>query len=127
MRPIAAAIDKLKGEAVGAVAISLLFSFLEPAHERLVAKRVQAAMPGVAVSLSCEVDPAFREYERTVVTAFDAYIKPVVDRYLADMTRHLAEADVCVPLQVMQSRGGLAGAETARLRPVRLFLSGPAA
>ena len=124
---IAAAIAKLKQEDVGAVAISLLFSFLDPTHERLVAKRVEAAMPGVAVSLSCEVDPAFREYERTVVTAFDAYIKPVVDRYLADMTRHLAEADVSVPLQVMQSRGGLAGAQTARLRPVRLFLSGPAA
>ena len=124
---IAAAIDTLKREDVGAVAICLLFSFLDPAHERLVAKRVQAAMPAVAVSLSCEVDPAFREYERTVTTAFDAYIKPVVDCYLADMTRHLAEADVSVPLQVMQSRGGLAGAETARLRPVRLFLSGPAA
>jgi len=124
---IAAAIDKLKGEDVSAVAISLLFSFLDPSHERRVAERVRAAMPGVAVSLSSEVDPAFREYERTVVTAFDAYIKPVVDRYLANMAGHLAEAKVSVPVQVMQSRGGLAGAETARLRPVRLFLSGPAA
>jgi len=124
---IAAAIDKLKQEDVGAVAISLLFSFLDPSHERRVAERVRAAMPGIAVSLSCEVDPAFREYERTVVTAFDAYIKPVVDRYLADMAGHLAQAEVSVPVQVMQSRGGLAGAETARLRPVRLFLSGPAA
>jgi N-methylhydantoinase A len=124
---IAAAIDKLQREDVGAVAICLLFSFLDPAHERRVAERVRAAMPHVAVSLSCEVDPAFREYERTVVTAFDAYIKPVVDRYLTNMAGHLAEAKVSVPVQVMQSRGGLAGAETARLRPVRLFLSGPAA
>jgi N-methylhydantoinase A len=124
---IAAAIDKLKREEVGAVAIALLFSFLNSSHERRVAERVRAAMPGVAVSLSCEVDPAFREYERTVVTAFDAYIKPVVDGYLADMASHLAQAEVSVPVQVMQSRGGLAGAETARLRPVRLFLSGPAA
>jgi N-methylhydantoinase A len=124
---IAAAIDKLKQEDVDAVAISLLFSFLDSSHERRVAERVRAAMPGVAVSMSSEVDPAFREYERTVVTAFDAYIKPVVDRYLANMAAHLAEAKVSVPVQVMQSRGGLAGAETARLRPVRLFLSGPAA
>jgi N-methylhydantoinase A len=124
---INAAIATLKAEKVSAVAISLLFSFLDPSHERRVAERVRAALPGVAVSLSCEVDPAFREYERTVVTAFDAYIKPIVERYLTDMGDHLAEAGVPAPLQVMQSRGGLAGAETARLRPVRLFLSGPAA
>ena len=124
---IAAAIDTLQQQRVDAVAICLLFSFLDPQHERLVAKRVRAAMPGVALSLSCEVDPAFREYERTVVTAFDAYIKPIVDRYLSDMVDHLAKVGVGVPVQVMQSRGGLAGAETARLRPVRLFLSGPAA
>jgi N-methylhydantoinase A len=124
---IAAAIDKLQQQRVDAVAICLLFSFLDPQHERLVAKRVRAAMPDVAVSLSCEVDPAFREYERTVVTAFDAYIKPIVDRYLSDMVDHLAKIGVRVPVQVMQSRGGLAGAETTRLRPVRLFLSGPAA
>ena len=79
------------------------------------------------MSISSEVDPAFREYERTVVTAFDAYIKPVVDRYLANLESGLAKAGVAAPLQIMQSRGGVAGAGTARLRPVRLFLSGPAA
>ena len=79
------------------------------------------------VSLSCEVDPAFREYERTVVTAFDAYVKPVVDRYLANLDAGLAAAHVPAPLQIMQSRGGISGSATARLRPVRLFLSGPAA
>jgi N-methylhydantoinase A len=124
---ITTAIAKLRQQNVEAVAISLLFSFLDASHERQVAERVRAAMPDVAVSLSSEVDPAFREYERTVVTAFDAYIKPMVDRYLADMAGHLAEAGVGVPVQVMQSRGGLAGAATARQRPVRLFLSGPAA
>src|SRR5207302_8484813 len=79
------------------------------------------------VSLSCEVDPAFREYERTVVTAFDAYVKPVVDRYLENLAAGLAAAAVPAPLQIMQSRGGISGAATARARPVRLFLSGPAA
>lgn len=121
------AIATLKREKVEAVAVSLLFSFLNPEHEQNVGERVRAAMPGVPVSLSSEVDPAFREYERTVVTAFDAYIKPVVDRYLGDMGEHLASAKVKVPLQVMQSRGGLAAATIARERPVRLFLSGPAA
>ena len=79
------------------------------------------------VSLSCEVDPAFREYERTCVTAFDAYVKPVVGRYLERMEQDLAGAGVGAPLQIMQSRGGVCSSAVARRRPVRLFLSGPAA
>jgi N-methylhydantoinase A/oxoprolinase/acetone carboxylase beta subunit len=124
---LAAAIDKLKAERVEAVAVALLFSFLNPAHEQRVRAAIEGAMPGVPVSLSSEVDPVFREYERTVVTTFDAYVKPIVRRYLADMERDLAKAGVPAPLQVMQSRGGLAGGTVARQRPVRLFLSGPAA
>jgi N-methylhydantoinase A/oxoprolinase/acetone carboxylase beta subunit len=77
--------------------------------------------------LSCEVDPTFREYERTVVTAFDAYMKPIVSRYLERLHDGLAAAQVTAPLQIMQSRGGLSGTSVARRRPVRLFLSGPAA
>src|SRR3954452_21435598 len=79
------------------------------------------------VALSCEVNPAFREYERTCVTAFDAYVKPVVGRYLEAMERDLAGAGVGAPLQIMQSRGGICSSAAARRRPVRLFLSGPAA
>ena len=124
---LAAAIAKLKAEGVEAIAVSLLFSFLAPEHERRVRGALVVAMPGVPVSISSEVDPVFREYERTVVTTFDAYVKPVVARYLAGMDRDLAKAGVVAPLQIMQSRGGLAGGEVARQRPVRLFLSGPAA
>ncbi|MGE0700544.1 MAG: hydantoinase/oxoprolinase family protein, partial [Hyphomicrobiaceae bacterium] len=124
---LAAAIDRLKAERVEAVAVALLFSFLNPDHERRVRAAVETAMPGIPVSLSSEVDPVFREYERTVVTTFDAYVKPIVGRYLANMERELSSAGVPAPLQVMQSRGGLAGCEVARQRPVRLFLSGPAA
>ena len=79
------------------------------------------------MSLSHEVDPAFREYERTVVTAFDAYVKPVIGRYLSRLEQGLAKSGVSAPLQVMQSRGGLMASPIARRRPVRLFLSGPAA
>ncbi len=124
---LARAIAKLKAADVEAVAVTLLFSFLAPEHERRVRAALEQAMPGVPVSISSDVDPVFREYERTVVTTFDAYVKPVVARYLADMARDLAQAGVAAPLQVMQSRGGLAGGEIARQRPVRLFLSGPAA
>ncbi len=124
---VRAAAAALLAADVEAVAVSLLFSFANPAHEQQVRAILAEIAPGLPVSLSSEVDPAFREYERTVVTAFDAYIKPVVDIYLARLTAKLGEAGVPAPLQVMQSRGGLAGSETARKRPVRLFLSGPAA
>ena len=122
-----AAIAKLATENVESVAVALLFSFLAPEHERRVRAALEAAMPGVPVSISSEVDPVFREYERTVVTAFDAYVKPVVARYLNNLDRNLKTAGVAAPLQIMQSRGGLASGEVARRRPVRLFLSGPAA
>lgn len=121
------AISKLLAERVEAVAVTLLFSFRNPAHEQALREVLAVMAPELPVSLSNEVDPAFREYERTVVTAFDAYIKPIVSRYLDDMARDLSAAGVTAPLQVMQSRGGLAGSATALRRPVRLFLSGPAA
>ena len=118
------AIAELIALDVKAIAVSLVFSFLDPTHERRIRDMIPAGIP---VSLSSDVDPAFREYERTCVTAFDAYIKPVVADYLANLEAGLATAGVTVPLQVMQSRGGLASSSIARQRPVRLFLSGPAA
>ena len=124
---VAAAADELVAAGARAIAVVFLFSFLNEAHERRAREIIAQRHPDVFVSLSCEVDPAFREYERTVVTTFDAYVKPVVDRYLANLDAGLAAAHVPAPLQIMQSRGGISGSATARLRPVRLFLSGPAA
>ncbi len=121
------AVDALVVDGVEAVAICFLFSFLEPKHEQRARDLITARHPGLAVSISCEVDPAFREYERTLVTAFDAYIKPIVDGYLDRLETNLKTAKVPAPLQVMQSRGGAAGATVVRRRPVRMFLSGPAA
>jgi len=124
---VALAADELVAAGAHAIAVVFLFSFLNDAHETRAREIINARHRDVFVSLSCEVDPAFREYERTVVTAFDAYVKPVVDRYLANLDAGLVRAAVPAPLQVMQSRGGVSGSATARLRPVRLFLSGPAA
>lgn len=121
------AVDDLVAADVQAIAVCLLFSFLDPTHERRIREVISARHPALPVSLSSDVDPAFREYERTCVTAFDAYIKPVVADYLAKMEQSLAAAGTPVPLQVMQSRGGLMSSTIARQRPVRLFLSGPAA
>jgi N-methylhydantoinase A/oxoprolinase/acetone carboxylase beta subunit len=117
----------LAGEGVQAIAICFLFSFLNPVHERRAAEIVREHHPGLMVSISSEVDPAFREYERTCITAFDAYLKPVIDRYLASMESDLETAGLRSPLQIMQSRGGIASSRVARRSPVRLFLSGPAA
>lgn len=118
---------ELVADGVEGIAIVFLFSFVNPAHERRAAEIIAAAHPDIALSLSSEVDPAFREYERTAVTAFDAYLKPVVVDYIARMGRDLVAAGVAAPLQIMQSRGGITGAANAAGRPVRLFLSGPAA
>ena len=118
---------ELVADGVQAIAVCYLFSFLHPAHEQRTRELIEAAHPGIAVSLSSEVDPTFREYERTVVTAFDAYMKPIVGRYLERLEEGLRAAHVTAPLQIMQSRGGLSGTTVARKRPVRLFLSGPAA
>jgi len=121
------AVDELVAEGVEAIAVSCLFSFLNPAHERRTREIIAERHPEIMVSLSSDVDPAFREYERTCVTAFDAYIKPVVGRYLEAMEQDLADDGVRTPLQIMQSRGGIISSRIARQRPVRLFLSGPAA
>ena len=122
----ARAIDELVEEGVEAIAVCFLFSFLNPAHENCVRALIAKNHPKIMVSVSHEVDPAFREYERTVVTAFDAFVKPLVDRYLEHLEGGLVGAGVKARLQIMQSRGGLSAAKVARQRPVRLFLSGPA-
>jgi len=121
------AVGDLVAADVQAIAVCLLFSFLDPTHERRIRDVIHAQYPALPVSLSSDVDPAFREYERTCVTAFDAYLKPVIADYLTNMERSLTAAGTKVPLQVMQSRGGLMSSAIARQRPVRLFLSGPAA
>ncbi|MBA2962283.1 MULTISPECIES: hydantoinase/oxoprolinase family protein [Ramlibacter] len=124
---LAAAVQALVDEGVQAIAICFLFSYMNPVHERQAADFIRERHPGLLVSLSSEVDPAFREYERTVVTCFDAYVKAGLDRYLAAMESDLAGAGVPATLQIMQSRGGVCSARVARRRPIRLFLSGPAA
>ncbi len=98
-RAVAQAVGELAAEGVEAIAVCYLFSFLNPAHERRTREIIADLHPELMVSLSCEVDPAFREYERTCVTAFDAYVKPVVGRYLeshgAAISRGPASARRC--------------------------------
>jgi N-methylhydantoinase A len=121
------AVDALvRRERIQAVAVSYLFSFLNPVHERRTREVLARRFPELGVSLSSEVDPVFREYERTCVTAFDAYVRPIVATYLRALEDELAGAGIKVELQVMQSRGALTRADLAIERPVSMLLSGPA-
>ncbi len=121
-----AAATALRRDGVQAIAVCYLFSFVNPAHERRTREICRQVAPEISVSLSSEVDPTFREYERLCVTAFDAYLGPVVKRYLAGLGETLRRLGIPgVPL-VMRSRGGIVSARLAAQAPVTLFLSGPA-
>ncbi len=111
---------QLQAAGVEAVAVSLLFSFLYPAHEQAIARHLRQA--GLLVSLSSEVLPEFREFERTSTTVINAYVSPVMERYLARLERDSRAAD----FRVMQSNGGSISAAQARREAVRCVLSGPA-
>jgi len=109
-----------------AVAVCLLFSFREPAHERAVANELRRRLPGAHVVASHEVAPEFREYERASTTAVDAYLGPTLGRYLHALARACARTNSPEPL-VMRSSGGLATLAEAAAHPAFVLLSGPAA
>src|ERR1051326_768037 len=123
-RAVAFLIDEHRIEAL---AVCYLFSFRNPRHELRTREIAAEVAPGLPISLSCEVDPVFREYERTCVTAFDAYVRPVMRGYLARLEAGLADAGIRTSVEVMQSRGAVAGADHILERPVLSLLSGPAA
>lgn len=112
---------------IDAVAVCYLFSFTNPDHEEQTAELIADAYPEVDVSLSSRINPRFREYERLVVTAFDAYLRPVIESYVSRMNEMLDEESIECELQIMQSRGGISSAEILEERPVASMLSGPAA
>ncbi|MGH9486736.1 MAG: hydantoinase/oxoprolinase family protein [Terriglobales bacterium] len=107
-----------------AIAVSLLFSFANPAHERAVAKALQPL--GLPLSLSHRILPEFREYERGTAVLINAYLAPTMGRYLQRLDQHLRRRSHPARLSVMQSSGGIIGAQVAAREPVRTILSGPA-
>src|SRR5271166_423025 len=124
---VAAAIDMLRREHVQSIAICLLHSYANPAHECAVADAVRAALPEVAISISHEILPEIKEYPRTSTTVINAYVQPVVRAYVTSLAARLRELGVAAPLQLMQSNGGLASAEFAAIAPAHIIESGPAA
>jgi N-methylhydantoinase A len=118
-------VDQLAAAQVEAVAVCLLFGFLHPEHERRVGERLRARLPGVPVSLSSELLPEFREYERMATVTANAYLAPRVGGYLERLDDRARRRGLPPPL-VMQSSGGVTGIALATTQPVRFVLSGPA-
>ena len=124
---VRAVVELVEKHGVNAVVVCYLFAYLDPRHEQRTRALIQERFPGLPVSLSSEVDGKFREYERLVMTAFDAYIRPVIQGYLEDLGGELHDAGIDAPFQVMQSRGAISSARVVSARPVATVLSGPAA
>ncbi|MDP6561201.1 MAG: hydantoinase/oxoprolinase family protein, partial [Candidatus Binatia bacterium] len=120
------ALQKFKEAGVESVAVCLLFSFLNPSHEKRIAELIEQELPGVNISLSHEVLPEIREFERVSTTAINAYVAPKLGRYLRSLENNLAGNGYRHSLLVMQSNGGVMDVDYLSRKPVHSLLSGPA-
>ena len=116
----------VRDKAAESVAVCLLHAYLNDAHERRVGEHLRRALPGLAVSLSSEVSPIAGEYERGTTVSANAYVQPLMARYLERLQARIAAMGITAPMLVMMSEGGLTSVETACRFPVRLIESGPA-
>jgi N-methylhydantoinase A len=126
LEALVAACREARQRPIEAVAISLLFSYVNPEHERQVRELVARELPGLPISVSHEVAPIWREYERTSTTVADAYLKPLMERYVGSLSSTLTEAGLITPWTVMKSNGGAMLASGAALHPIQTAQSGPA-
>ena len=117
----------IAAEGITTVAIVLLHSYANPAHERRVAEIVSAEHPQALVSVSSDVLPVFREYERCVTTLLNAYVMPAVSTYVERLEQRVQACGIRSPLLLMKSSGGVTSTQSARRKPVETALSGPAA
>ncbi len=117
----------VRAASVEACAVCLLFSFLNPEHERRIGDALRDALPDMHLSLSSRVQPEFREFERSSTTVQNAYLQPVIARYMRDLRQGLSERAPEAAIGINQSSGGLMSIERAEGFPIRTALSGPAA
>jgi N-methylhydantoinase A len=120
------AVRRLLDEGVQAIAICLLHAYANPTHERLLKEIIERLAPGLPSAISFDVLPEIKEYERTSTTVINAYLKPIVSRYLKSLERGLASIGVHTPVMLMQSNGGLTTSRIAAELPVHIVESGPA-
>lgn len=123
VRRLAAELQRLE---VQSVAVGLISSYANPAHEKRVGELLQGLLPGVPVTLSAEVSPEMREYQRFSTACANAYVRPLMSSYLERLQLQLKEVGFVCPLFLMLSGGGITTVETARTFPVRMVESGPA-
>src|SRR3954447_6688983 len=121
-----AACREVRERPIEAVAISLLFSYVNPEHERQVREVVARELPGLPISVSHEVAPIWREYERTSTTVADAYLKPLMSRYVASLSSSLKGAGLTSSWTILKSNGGAMRAQAAADNPIQTAQSGPA-
>ena len=121
------AVETVKASGAEACAVGLLFAFLNPEHERRIGEILKAELPNVFVSLSSSVQPEFREYERLSTTVLNAYLQPIVTRYMDTLKAGLASRIPRAVIGINQSSGGLMSVGRAGEFPIRTALSGPAA
>lgn len=119
-------VGAVRASGVKAVAVSLLFSFLEPRHERAIRDALRAALPGVDVLISSDIQPEFREFPRTSTTIFAAYISPVLRDYIEKLVAGLTAEKIDGRLFIFQSNGGVGRPELVLRNPATTLLSGPA-
>ena len=127
MADVEKAADRIAREGIRSVAISLLHSYANPEHEARIADVLRSRLPDVDLSVSSQVLPEMREYERTSTTVINAYVRPVVAKYLGRLADEMRDLGITVPLTIMQSNGGLMPAPLAAERPIYCIESGPAA
>ncbi|MEM7612051.1 MAG: hydantoinase/oxoprolinase family protein [Pseudomonadota bacterium] len=118
-------IDKVKAEGIKAIAVCFVHAYAHPQHELEAYDVLSAALPGVSISLSHEVAREWREYERASSTVMNAYVAPVVQRYLRSLQSELSGFGMNTTVHIMQSNGGVSTAESAQEKPVFTLLSGP--
>jgi len=121
------AAQQLKEEGVEAIAICFMHSYANDSHERRAKEVLEAAFPNIPITTSTEVAPEIREYERANTACANAYVLPLMQRYLGDLSDKLSALGLKQPLYLMQSSGGIASVETGRKAPIHLIESGPAA
>ena len=119
--------EALRSKGVKAIAVCLLHAYVNPSHERRVADIVRSMCPDIPVTISSDVLPVYREYERCIATILNAYCMPALSTYIGRLQTRLKDRGISSPLLLMKSSGGVAGAETIRREPIQTALSGPAA
>ncbi len=124
---VLSAAEHFRRQGIESIAVSLTHAYANPAHELRARELVLETFREAHLSLSSEVLPVFREYERTITTVLNAYVMPRVSYYIENLDRELRGLGVAAPLLIMKSNGGVIGAETATRQPVYTALSGPAA